>query len=139
MELMIVVVIIGILAAVALPNIGGAASKRQLNSSARNIASLLQQARSEAVSRNKDVYLEFTPATDSYMMFTDTSTLVPSSQLSKTVSITGTTFPSHQAVFNSRGFAMNSGKISLQVEGKPNDANWSRTISVTLGGSTRIN
>lgn len=138
LELMVVVVIIGILAAVAIPNMGGWQAKRQLNSEARNIASLLQQARSEAVSRNRNVWLEFSPASESYLMRTATSVLVSARTLPDGVDMVANTFDSNRATFNSRGFATGSGSVTLHVDGKANDSNWTRTISVTLGGSVSI-
>ncbi len=138
LELMVVVVIVGILAAVAIPGMGGWQAKRQLNSEARNIASLLQQARSESVSRNRDVWLEFSPAGESYLMRTATSVLVSARTLPDGVDIVATTFVSNRATFNSRGFATGSGIVTLHVDGRPNDSNWTRTISVTLGGSVSI-
>jgi len=66
MELMIVVVIIGILAAVAVPNMGGWMAKRELNSAARNLAADLRWARSEAVNRNADVRIAFSDVNDTY-------------------------------------------------------------------------
>jgi prepilin-type N-terminal cleavage/methylation domain-containing protein len=139
LELMVVIVIIGILAAAAVPNMAGWQAKRDLNTAARHIASLLQQARSEAVSRNMDVWLEFSPASGAYLMRTNTLTIIPASSIPNGIlMVSPTTFPSNQARFNSRGFAASAGSVSLKVEGRPDDANWSRAIAVTLGGSVNI-
>jgi type II secretion system protein H len=54
-ELMIVLAVVGILAAVAAPDMSAWFSKRDLDSTARNIFSDFQRARSEAISRNRNV------------------------------------------------------------------------------------
>lgn len=142
LELMVAVVIIGILAAVAVPSMGAWQSKRDMNSVSRNIASTLHQARSEAVKRNKDVWVQFTLAPDSYLLRTGTEVISPSVTLPSGVTIAGTTFPSDQALFDSRGFApnlvTNPSSVTIHVDGRPNDSNWTRTIEVTLGGAIRI-
>jgi type II secretion system protein H len=140
LELMVVVVIVGVLVAVAVPNMRGWQAKRDMNSAAREIASVLQQARSEAVRRNTVVWVQFTPADNSYFMRTNTiAVLSPTVTLPSGVSIVNTGFPSNQARFTTRGFAGNPGSVTIHVDGKPNDRkNWMRIIAVTLGGSVSI-
>lgn len=139
LELMVVIVIVGVLAAVAIPNMGAWQSKRDMNASAREIASFLQQARSEAVRRNMVVWVQFTPASNSYFMRTQTAVLTPTKNLPSGVSITNTGFPADQARFTTRGFAEDPGNVTIQVDGKPVDArNWTRIVAVTLGGSVSI-
>lgn len=140
LELMVVVVIVGILAAVAVPNMGAWQSQKDLKSAARTIASQMQQARSEAIMRNMDVWLEFSPASNSYLMRTNTQVLVPATTLTNGISMDNpTTFPANQARFNSRGFADDPGSITIRVTGENDDDNWRRIISITLGGSVSIN
>ncbi len=139
MELVVVIVIVGILAAVAIPSMGAWQSKRDMNASAREIASFLQQARGEAVKRNMVVWVQFSPADNTYLMRTQTSIISPTITLPDGVSIDNTSFTADQARFTTRGFAEEPGSVTLQVNGKPVDRrNWTRVIAVTLGGSVSI-
>ncbi len=139
MELLVVVVIVGILAAVAVPSMGAWQSKRDMNASAREIASFLQQARSEAVRRNTIVWVEFTPESNSYFMRTGTANLSPVITLPRGISIDNTSFSANRARFTTRGFAEEPGSVTIQVDGRPVDRrNWTRVIGVSLGGSVSI-
>lgn len=136
---MVVIVIVGILAAVAVPSMGAWQSKRDMNASAREIASFLQQARSEAVRRNIVVWVQFTPASNSYLMRTQTAVISPTITLPSGISIDSTNFTSNQARFTTRGFAEEPGTVTIQVDGKPVDRrNWTRVIAVTFGGSVSV-
>ena len=139
MELLVVVVIVGILAAVAVPSMGAWQSKRDMNASAREIASFLQQARSEAVRRNTIVWVEFTPESNSYFMRTGTANLSPVITLPRGISIDNTSFSANRARFTTRGFAEEPGSVTIQVDGRPVDRrSWTRVIGVSLGGSVSI-
>ena len=147
LELMVVVVIIGVLAAVAVPNMGGWLAKRDLNSTARSIYSDLQQARSEAITRNSDIKVCFDSASspNRYIMIATTGgTIVPWTSFPNTaVTITATTFTGDAAMaanstgFNSRGLALQSGNITIQSTKAPTADNL-RTITLSFGGSPRI-
>ena len=63
-ELMIVCVIMVIIAGLAIPNILQTYRNYQLDSAGHSVASLLQQARMQAVKTNLPVYANFTHATD---------------------------------------------------------------------------
>lgn len=60
-ELMVVVAIIGILAAIATPLIRQASGVYQARGAARNVMGIFQRARVEAIRSNSDVVLTFTP------------------------------------------------------------------------------
>lgn len=62
LELMIVVAIIGILAAVAVPNILRSLPDYRLKSAARDVVSRFKQARLEAVKRSANIVIQVTPA-----------------------------------------------------------------------------
>lgn len=140
LELMVVIVIVGILAIITIPSMGAWQSKKDMNAAAREIASFLQQARSEAVRRNMVVRVEFSTADDSYFMRTQTAVLTPTINLPDGISISSANFDgTAQARFTTRGFAEDSGSVTIQVDGKPVDRrNWTRVIEVTLGGSVSI-
>lgn len=72
-ELMIAVAIIGIVAAIAIPNYISRQPFRQLNTTGREIYANLQLAKAEAVRRNATVVMEFIPGTPftSYRVFVD--------------------------------------------------------------------
>lgn len=55
LEMMVVVLILGILAAIAVPNFLGAFRRYQLESSARNVSNILLRARYEAIRSNQNV------------------------------------------------------------------------------------
>ncbi len=147
MELMVVVVIIGVLAAVSVPGMGAWLAKRNLNATARTIYSNLQQARSEAIKRNSDIKICFDAVTspNRYIMIATTGgTIVPWTSFPNTaVSITATTFAGDAAMatnstgFNSRGLALQSGNITIQSAKAPTADN-NRTITLSFGGSAGI-
>lgn len=70
-ELMIVCVIMVIIAALAIPNIFQTYRNYQLDSAGHSVASLLQQARMQAVKTNQPVYVNFTGGTPNIVYITD--------------------------------------------------------------------
>ncbi len=139
MELMIVVVIIGILAAVAVPNMGGWMAKRELNSAARNLAADLRWARSEAVNRNADVRIAFSDVNDTYDISAGGSNIKPQQVMDDSIDLTSD-FELDDLIFNSRGIVgddINVNSVTL-VSSKAPSADNTRTITVTLGGSVSI-
>ena len=71
MEMMVVIGIIGITAAIAIPSILSYLPKQRLNSGARGIYSAMQYARLRAVKEKTPVSVNFNPGTDSFTVFTD--------------------------------------------------------------------
>ncbi len=139
LEVMMVVVIVGILAAVAVPNMSGWQARRELNSASRDIASMLQQARSEAVRRNMVVWVEFDSGSRTYLMRTNTLILVPAKTLPQGISFSAiNNFASNRARFTNRGFAEAQGDVRIRVTARPDNDLWRRQISLTLGGSISI-
>jgi type IV fimbrial biogenesis protein FimT len=59
MELMVVIMLIAIMAAIAVPNMGAWLANHRLSSSARDIYSMMQLARMRAVRDNADVCFFF--------------------------------------------------------------------------------
>ncbi|HPC47815.1 MAG TPA: GspH/FimT family pseudopilin [Deltaproteobacteria bacterium] len=65
-EIMVVVTLIGILAAMAIPNLGGWMAKRELDVTAREMFSDFQRARSEAIMRGMTVRIQIDSDTKTY-------------------------------------------------------------------------
>ncbi len=135
LELMMVVVIIGILAAVAIPNMGGWSGTKDLDSAARTLMSNFQQARSEAIRRNGDIDIVFTGG-NAYTVSTGGVPIMPQTAMPDGITIT-TTFDDDETGYTNRGFALEQGEVVL-TSTKASSANNTRTISLTLGGSVRI-
>lgn len=65
LEVMVVVLVIGVMAALVLPNLGGVTDGARLRSSARNLANLMKVARTEAIlgNRTTEVWLDLSKHT----------------------------------------------------------------------------
>jgi len=70
-ELMIVCVIMVLIATLAIPNILQTYRNYQLDSAGHSVASLLQQARMQAVKTNQPVYVNFTGGSPNIVYITD--------------------------------------------------------------------
>ncbi len=139
MELMTVVVIIGIMAAVAAPNMSGWLARRELNSSARNLAGHLQLARSEAVKDNIETAIVF--ADHGYTIKLANQNV--GIDLGDKLSIIQA-FTENSTGFNGRGLSTKSGRVNVRhdplVDSLPSTASSMgiRAIDVTLGGGISI-
>lgn len=74
-EVIVVVGIIGIMAAIAIPAMNAWAPNYRLKSAARDMYSTLQKARSMAVKFNRNTAVVFDPANDEYLLCDDWDTL----------------------------------------------------------------
>ena len=142
MEVMIVVVIIGILAAVAIPGMDGWMGKRRLDSVSREMFSNFQRARSEAVTRGRNVTIAVDTDNDWYRIQDAAgNVIVPQRDMPGEIDITGCTFPlaggTHTTVINVRGFASSAGTVTLRSSRAPS-ASRERVIELGLGGVVRI-
>ena len=140
---MMVIVIIGILAAVAIPNMGGWLGKRDLDSIARQMFSDFQRARSEAITRGRTVTIQINTGAGWYEIHDSAgSQIVPQTNMPQGVAITNTTFPlsttANTTGITPRGFATPGGTVTIHSDNAPS-ANRDRTINLTLGGSVSIN
>jgi len=111
-ELMIVIAVIAILTAIAVPNIISWLPNYRLKSAARDLVSNFQKAKMEAVKRNVTVVLDFIPASNMYEMFVDDGA----------------------GGGNANNFTRDSGEILLGTFGMPNDVTLS---SASFSGSTQ--
>jgi len=118
-EMMVVVAIIGISVAVAVPRILITISRQNLRSDVRELIINFKKAKLEAVKRNRDVVLSFTPGVGSqggsYQVFMEnsspsnhtyqagTDTLLISRQVRHNVLLFNTTFTGNRTWYDSRG------------------------------------
>ena len=160
-EVIIVVVLIGIMSAVAIPGIRRWLPNYRLNGAARNLYANMQKAKALAVKGNKTTAIEFDVAGGKYKICDDWNGATTScdgneetvdlgsvgsgvgfghGNATKQANSTATLFPLapnddvsyispvNVAVFNSRGFGMNSGYVYLDHQGN--------TVTYAVGSLT---
>lgn len=139
MEMMVVIAIIAILAGITIPNMISWRANHQLNGTAREILSLLNNARIAAIKNNATVTVSYDAGTRTIQaVYTNRATGNPgptiTTELKPGVTIAGSTFPSNTVSFNSRGIPSNAGTITLTGSG-------GNPLRVTMAstGVTRIN
>jgi type IV fimbrial biogenesis protein FimT len=157
-ELMIVIVVIAILSAIAVPNIINSLPNYRLKAAARDMISSFQKAKMEAVKRNRDVVIQFTPGAyaasgrvGSYQVFVDDGSgggtegdgiqngserVLAQVTMPKNVSLYNTTFPGHLTGFNSRGLPT-SGVATYFAPMRNNNSRFYR-IALSPAGSIRL-
>ena len=146
MELMVVIAIISILTALAIPNFINWRPKRQLRAAAMDILSAMQYARSRALKDNASVGLLFDKANETYTVFVDNGAnanngtqdddepTVRSGRMPAGINLTDTTIDGDKVLFDSRGLLNNAGGIvSLK-----NSLNVTKAIEVIRTGNSRI-
>jgi prepilin-type N-terminal cleavage/methylation domain-containing protein len=146
LELMVVIVIIGILAAMAIPNIGGWLGKRELDSITRQMFSDFQRARNEAITRGTTVKIHVHMDPDWYkVVYTSSGAdidIISQTNMPQDIHITNTTFPpsatANTTGITSRGFANPGGTVTIHSNTAPS-ASRNRIITLTLGGAVSIN
>lgn len=144
MEVMVVLVVIGILAALATPNMIGWFSKRSLDSASREMFSNFQRARSEAISRGRTVQIQIDVNNDWYQILdTNGDVIVPQINMPQGIDIEDSTFPLNPSNVNTtgitfRGFATTpEGTVTLRSADAPASDNW-RRIRLNPGGTVSI-
>ena len=123
MELMIVIAIIAIMAAVAIPNLIGWLPERRLDLGAQDVLQALQKSRSRAIMLNRNVVLNFDAVANSFTAFVDEDAsggldageqtiidLTMPAGVTLAPQLGGPT----TVVFNNRGIPDTSGTIRLQ-------------------------
>jgi Tfp pilus assembly protein FimT len=124
MEMMTVVVIIGIIAAMAVPSFLGYIPKLRVKSASRDIVSQLRLARSKAVSERQPYGVAFNLTDDAVYTFADTDdpssqqytvsdSVVKADTLNSDLSIASCTYANNCVVFNSTGAASTSGDLQV--------------------------
>jgi len=123
MELVIVAVIIGVMAALAVPSFLNYASKLETKSTARNIVSTLRMARSKAISERVSYGVHFDAGNRRYTFFKDkgnptqydagTDSLISQVALDRDVNYGINTFTNAAVVFTTSGGASSSGELTV--------------------------
>ncbi|MGC9323716.1 MAG: GspH/FimT family pseudopilin [Desulfomonilia bacterium] len=142
-ELVMVIVIIAVLGALAIPNMDGWFAKRQLDEAARTMFSHFQEARSEAIRENTSVQIRIDLANEWYdIQDINGNTVVPQMNMPDGIDLLASTFPLNALNYNttgltSRGFATQQGSVTI-LSTEANPADNQRIITLTLGGSVSI-
>ena len=150
-EMMVVVAVLVIVAAIALPSLSGWGSKQRLKGVARDLVNHFQLARMEAVKRSTTVVLTFNPGgpqAGNYEVFVDdgagggtAGNLTQDNEAEKTlarclmpngVTLASTTFTTDLTAYSSRGFPVGTTFTGGESEGKVTIANDDRSYEVIL-------
>jgi Tfp pilus assembly protein FimT len=124
MEMMIVVVVIGIVAGLAVPSFLSYMPKLRVKAAAREIVSELRLARSRAVSERRPYGVAFNVGANTLTAFADTDdppsqaytvsdSLLRADTLQGDISLNSCTYANNCVVFNSTGAASTSGDLQL--------------------------
>ena len=143
-EVVITAVVLGIIAAMALPDFFRAMQKVKLNSATRDIISDLRWARSRSIASRTQVGLNFNFSNKTYSVFLDTDNPgnfqfnAAADSVVKSGSLTdlgsgSTTFASNTVIFKPDGTCNSSGQITCYST----DANHSKTVDI-LASTGRI-
>jgi type IV fimbrial biogenesis protein FimT len=153
-ELMVVIGILAVLGAVALPAITRTIPNYQLRAAARELVIDFKKAKLEAVKRGRTVILKFTPETPgspdaggSYRVFVDmddngdwtsgvdleisTVTMPPNVRLPGGSDLT---FTGNEGGYNNRGLPTKTGRVTL----KNRDGTKTYQVSLSTAGSVRL-
>ncbi len=133
LELIIVIVIIAIGAALAAPDMGAWVSKQRLKSASRTVFYHLQQVRGEAVKENTTITISFNLDNNTY----SSGTLIPTQNMPDGVvisSVCSTASGMSTTGFDSRGISTRPGNIVITST----DTGDTKTIYISPGGSVSI-
>ena len=158
LELVVVIVMIAILSAVAVPSISAMLTNMNLSGEARNLMAVLQKARLVAAKENNFVVVTFDPDNDGvldcrYMMFVDEGgvanqydegeKILLNGGLARGIEMTEAAFKAAPSVkyvcFNRRGYPLDadgtpfSGHVKIK-----NSENRTKTIALGLAGNVTI-
>lgn len=145
LEAMVVVTIIGVLIAFAIPGFNKPINKQRMNNTSEAIALDLRWARAEAIKRNADVEVEFTdgaPGNWSYEIAVLTTVpavtikTVDSANIQEFDNVAlSQDFASDTVTFDSVRGTANSGAVTLSLSDVPLDIYYGMKIEVNLLGS----
>ena len=133
LELMVVIGIVGILSAIAIPSYFQWLPRHRVGNAARTVMSTLEFARINAVKTNADVAVIFDWANERLTVDSGGTTL-RTRQMPNDVDLQDIGLGS-PVTFNGHGFSSDSGQV--RVENSKN-ATLRRSINLTLGGNASI-
>jgi prepilin-type N-terminal cleavage/methylation domain-containing protein len=137
LEMMVVIAIIATLSTIAIPSYFQWLPKHRVGIAARDVKSTLEFARSNAISRNTVIRVDFDWANDNLTVvevvnFVETT--LRTRQLPGDVDLQFDTLPA-AVTFNGHGFTIQGGAV---VVVNTSDNTLSRSITLTIGGNARI-
>ena len=146
-EVMVVIGIIGICSAIAIPNFIGSLPKQRLSSATNDLLAVIQSARLRALKDNASVTIIFNPGADSYKVFLDNGAgagiannsvqegnepTIGGGGMPAGVTLDSTSFGGTLR-FDTRGFPVGAGgNVNLS-----NNRGESKTITINVTGSSR--
>ncbi len=129
-EVVVVVAIIGILSTIAIINMIGWRTERQMQGAARGFLADMQRGRITAIREGEAVSVLMNPgAGGSYQIFLDTNEdysldageeEIVSVTIPAAITMQNVTFPGNQTQFNSRGMATNAGRCQFATSAGEN-------------------
>ena len=144
-ELMVVIAIIGICAAIAVPNFIGWLPKHRLNTATYDLLGAIQWARLRALKDHASVVIVFDPGDNSYSTFVDNGAspddglqngdepTIRSGAMPAGVNLKNTSFTAEKLQFDARGFPkLGGGNIDLE-----NNRGGTKGITVYATGNSR--
>jgi prepilin-type N-terminal cleavage/methylation domain-containing protein len=135
LELLIVIAIIGILSAVAVPSIADISPHYKLRGGSQELISALRNAQNLATTTQQNHLIRFYPSNNSYSLIrsiSGTETIIQTNNLPSTVSFSSINLTNNQVIFSSSGAPDNSGTILLT-----NTKNEHITIEITNSGQIK--
>jgi len=151
MEMMIVIAIIGITAAIAIPNVISYLPKHRLNGGARDVYSAMQYARLRAVKERTPVFIDFNTGANTFNVLSDSNgngtldggdTVLKTGNMPPDVNMTNATQFTGLVTwcgFNSRGLPVGSPPIIGSVELQSTSQNFLlKSIRLRMSGSVVI-
>ena len=154
-ELMVVISIIAIMSAVAIPSLVSWLPNYRLSGAARDVLSAIELARLTAVRENASVGVSFTPGSAAYQLWVDngegggaandcsqngTERILRNGQMPYSIAMSSAVFGAASS------FRFNGMGLPLQTDGSPgggsvvltNSKGKTRTITLSSGGNARI-
>ena len=161
MELMVTIAVLAILAAVAVPNLIGWMPKFRLGSGSRDLLSILQKTRLQAIKDNTTYFVVMNTANESFAIHLDdgngtpdvapadgipdganngifeaTETRIRQETMPGGVNITNTTLPGNTVAFDNQGLASAAGVVNIRSDA--GNYQLGRRITIQLAGSTNL-
>ena len=153
-ELMVIISIISILSAIALPNFIAWIPKQKLGSAARNVLSAMENARLRAVRERVSVGIEFLPDNLSYRVWIDngagggaandatfngTEQLIGTGEMPAGISITAASFGGLASFrFDGQGFPIGTDGDPTRGSVTVTNTQDNRIVAITLAGNASI-